>query len=139
MQKHWSQIGLMVSVGITAVLVLGFLGESMGIFGGGPGGSDTNRTMILLCSNPECGQNYEVSSKEFRKMMQASQPEGMIPMMMTQPVLACKFCGEESAYLAQKCKKCEAIFIPDYTGQDGTPDKCPECGYSALEEMRGNQ
>ena len=34
MQKHWSQVGLVVSLGITAVLVLGFLGESIGIFGG---------------------------------------------------------------------------------------------------------
>lgn len=135
MQKHWSQVGLMVSVGVTAVLVLGFLGESVGIFGSDTGG-DMNRTMTLLCTNPECGQSYEVSLKEFQEMMKASQPEGMMPMMMTQTAIKCKSCEKESAFPAQKCEKCGTAFIADYTSHDGTPDRCPECGFSKLEEMR---
>ncbi|NIA17372.1 MAG: hypothetical protein GWO86_03390, partial [Planctomycetes bacterium] len=120
----------MVSIGVTMVLVLGFIGESMGLFGSGVG-SGSNKPIVMLCANPKCGKSYEISRSEFQKLMQDMGPGGMMPMM--QPVFKCKFCGEKSAYIAQKCEKCGAVFVPDYTDQSNEyPDTCPECGYSRL-------
>ena len=138
MQKHWSQIGLTVSIGVTMVLVLGFIGESMGLFGGGGGGSGGNEPIVMLCANPECGKDYEITRDELQKNMEGMGPGGMMPMM--QPVFTCKFCEEKSAYIAQKCEKCGAVFVPNYMDPGNEyPDACPECGYSRIEEMRKNR
>jgi hypothetical protein len=141
MQKHWSQIGLMVSIGITAILVLGFVGESMGLLGDSTG-SGTKEPIIFLCTNPECGKSYELTKAELEKLMLADGGAGMgmIPAMV-QPKFECKFCGEQSAYIAEKCEKCGTIFIPDSpTGMGrGYPDACPECGYSKIEEIQSKR
>ena len=138
MQKHWSQIGLMISIGVTMVLVLGFVGESMGPFGGNSGGGSSNEPIVMLCANPACGKDYEISRNELQELMQEMGPGGMMPMM--QPVLKCKFCGEKSAYIAQKCEKCGTVFVPNYMDPGNEyPDACPECGYSKIEEMRNNK
>ena len=127
----------MVSIGVTMVLVLGFIGETMGLFGGGSVGG-SNKPIVILCANPECAKSYEVSRDEFRQLMQDMGPGGMMPMMP--PVLKCKFCGEKSAYIAQKCEKCGAVFVPNYMDSSNKyPDACPECGYSRIEEMRKNK
>lgn len=132
MQRHWSQTGLMVSIGITLILVLGFLGESMNLFSN----SISNQPVTLLCVNPECDKDYEISRDEVQEMIREDGENGMAP-MMEQPRFRCKFCDEQSAYTARKCKKCETIFIPDYSSNvEGYPDTCPECGYSRTEEER---
>ena len=135
MQKHWSQIGLMISIGITVILVLGFVGESMGLFEGGGGVND--QEVVLLCTNPECGESYTISRDEYKEMRTITAPDGTkIPMMDLNPQFTCKFCGQESASIAEKCGKCGHVFFLDNSGASKYPDICPECGFSNVEEMR---
>jgi len=50
----------------------------------------------------------------------------------------CRQCGEESVFLAEKCAECEHVFFKASAGgQYG--DKCPKCGYSAIEEKLANR
>lgn len=140
MQKHWSQIGLMVSIAITAVLILGFVGESMGLFGGGGGGS-VNRVRTILCINSECGEQFGVEKDEFLEMHEKMLASGGAPSFgmsrIAQPRFECKFCGENTAFVATECEECGTVFVPDYSGEtDDYPDTCPECGYSKTEEAR---
>ena len=134
MQRHWSQVALMVSIAVTLVLVLGFVGESMGLFGGGGGGGGSNKSIPLLCLNPDCGKDYEITAKELKEMMGG----GGLGMMaiMEQPRFECEFCGEEEACIAEKCEECGTVFIAEFSpNMEGYPDVCPECGYSRMEEM----
>jgi ssDNA-binding Zn-finger/Zn-ribbon topoisomerase 1 len=100
------------------------------------GSAGASGPMQMLCVNPDCGYAFEISRDEFRKQMMEKGPMG--PMMMgpmaAPPAFTCPKCGEESAYMAAKCPKCEHVFINDYSISDDYPDRCPECGYSAMEE-----
>ena len=98
---------------------------------GGGGGSAKRGPTTLLCVNPECGVNFELSADEIREEMMNMGPMG--PMMMSMPVFTCPDCGEKSAYIANVCPECDIVFIPNPTGDD-YPDRCPECGYSETEE-----
>ena len=95
----------------------------------------------MLCVNPDCGYAFEISRNEYRKQMMEKGPMG--PMMMG-PMTAlhaftCPKCGKKSAYVATKCPKCGKVFIPNYGITDDYPDRCPECGYSAMEERYGKR
>ncbi len=92
--------------------------------------------LIVLCVNPECGVDSELTRKEYRENMQDSGG-AMNPMAMMGPsLIECPECGEMSATIAIKCKECENVFIQQVGGDD-YPDRCPECDYSAIEERRG--
>lgn len=100
-----------------------------------PSGSGGAKGPIqLLCVNKKCNAEFELSRDDFRKqMMEKTSTRTMAPGMMGPQILTCNKCGKESAYIASKCEKCESAFIPNYTQRD-YPDKCPKCGYSAIEE-----
>ena len=44
------------------------------------------------------------------------------------------FDGEIAAYRATTCSKCNGIVVTGDAGDEKYPDKCPACGYSAVEE-----
>ena len=94
----------------------------------------------MLCVNPDCGASFELSREEYTNQLMANQSETTMPGMrgrgMAGPsVFTCPECGKESAYMATKCPECEAIFIQGQAGDQQFPDRCPECGYSAMENM----
>jgi len=128
--KKWLTIGLFVLSMLVAATVFyrTFFSSSTG------GGGD--RKVYLMCKS--CG-GFEISADEFRDMMN-SQPGGMMPPMMGSPMLlTCPKCNQKSCMKASKCEKCETMFIPKMgMGQNPNtyPDKCPKCGYSAIEERQ---
>lgn len=109
--------------------------------GGGTGGGDAK--IWFKCVNPDCNQAYSLKPDEFAKL-QGDNPM-MMPMMMPgqQQAFKCQKCGQQSAYMAQQCEKCKEVFImqmpaPGAANQD-FPDRCPKCGYSAIEQMEKEQ
>lgn len=101
-------------------------------FGGGGGTSVAAQgPQPLLCVNPDCGHIFEMTMEERREIM---RERGRQMRRGGPPAFTCPQCSEESAYQANKCTKCSTIFIADYTGDFA--DRCPECGYSAIEERR---
>jgi predicted RNA-binding Zn-ribbon protein involved in translation (DUF1610 family) len=119
---------VVVCLGLAAVIAVINFG------GGGGGGAAAAGPVLTLCVNPDCGHTFEMTSEERRQQMlakgRAAMRRGGGP-----PAFTCPQCGEESAYQANKCSKCNTVFIADYTSGDFS-DKCPECGYSAIEERR---
>jgi len=101
--------------------------------GGGGFGSRGNEPVQMLCMNQECGADFELSSEEYKA--QIMQGGMMGPGPMAQMPIECPECGMRSAFRAVKCKKCETVFMQDYTSGD-FPDRCPECDYSDIEAGR---
>ena len=125
---------VVICIAVAAVVTLVFNNP----FGGGSAGS--KGPVQMLCVNPDCGYAFEISRDEFRKQMMKKDPMGpMMGPMGAPPAFTCPKCGKESAYMATKCPKCGNVFIIDYSISDDYPDRCPECGYSALEESRNKR
>ncbi len=102
-------------------------------FGGGGGTSAAAQgPQVMLCVNPDCGHIFEMTTEERRQVI---MERGRMMRRGGPPVFTCPKCGEESAYQANRCTKCSTVFIADYTTDDFA-DRCPECGYSAIEERR---
>jgi predicted Zn-ribbon and HTH transcriptional regulator len=85
----------------------------------------------LKCTNPDCGAEYTMDKKEYLEWHQkhyavsSAQGTGM----------TCKECGENTAMEAVKCEKCGYVFLRGAAGI-GFSDRCPECGFSKIEEER---
>jgi DNA-directed RNA polymerase subunit RPC12/RpoP len=143
---NWITIGLYASIAVTGVLVIGFVAETTGLINSDTsGGGDPNAKIIMLCANPDCKAVAELSRDEYRDIMQEEMenseggPMGMMMPGMGPMVITCTECSEKSLYMARKCEECEEIFIEDYTVTDDYPDRCPECGYSRMEDMRNKR
>jgi len=142
MQGNGIKIGLVVSTIIAVCLSLGMAYETM--FGGGEGGYGGDGKLWFKCVNPDCNQSFSLTPDEFAKS-QGDNPMMMMPMMMPgqQQAFKCQKCNQKSAYMAQQCEKCKEVFImqmpmPGQENQD-FPDRCPKCGYSAIEQMEKEQ
>jgi len=134
MQEKQLKIALLVSVAVTALLMVGFVIESFTDSGGGGAiGSTRGGGIWMLCENPDCQAAYEVTDEEFRELLASKGQILFGPGVMSRLTFICKECGQETTYRGMQCQQCGALFIPE----DGTgdyPDRCPECGYSATEE-----
>jgi predicted Zn-ribbon and HTH transcriptional regulator len=86
----------------------------------------------VLCRNPDCEASYQMGMKTFFKTVK----ERLEPMSMQVPALLCNKCGEPSVYRAAKCEKCGLVFERGSLGVQEFADRCPDCGYSAIEEGR---
>jgi len=127
--KKWVSIAFAVVALVIAGVVI-----SKTLFPSSSKGPDGNAEMYLLCKN--CGE-IEITREEFRKML-LEQTGGVIPPVAGGGplILNCPKCGEKTCAVATKCPKCGKVFVPG-VGDDPTyPDRCPECGYSALEELQ---
>ena len=124
-KKKYAMIGLIV---VCIALAAGITYFNMG------GSVTTNkaRPVVILCDS--CEATYELTSEEFKQAVRDSSA-GRNPMMMRGPmVLSCKECGQIAAYRASTCPECNEIFVSGDAGDEKYPDKCPACGYSAVEE-----
>jgi hypothetical protein len=93
--------------------------------------SDSEKTWVK-CSNPDCGAEYQIGTKEFFKKIQ----ETMDPNAPARtPALVCQKCSKISVYRAVKCEKCGKMYFPGVASKQ-FPDKCSECGYSKTEEIK---
>ncbi|MBN2456345.1 MAG: hypothetical protein JXB29_07420 [Sedimentisphaerales bacterium] len=97
--------------------------------GGSSGlGHFKGQLMWVKCNNPDCGDEYQMDKKDYFEQKQKNwDPRAPL----SDPAIKCTKCGEMSVYRAEKCPKCGTVFF--YGFGEGFPDKCPECGYSAME------
>jgi len=86
----------------------------------------------VMCSNPDCQAEYRIGKRDYFTFMK----ENVTPAIM-KPPMTCEECGEESVFRALKCENCDVIFF--YGESSGFMDKCPECGFSKIEESRENR
>ena len=137
--KKKLRIGIIIA-SLTLAAVITYVTSSGGDSGGSNRGS---RVIYIMCDNQDCPESeYEVSTEQYREMMQAVQsPEDRLTGPMMGPMaLECKNCSQETAYMSQKCEECETFFSIDYDGaSDDYPDRCPECGFSRIEEGQSNR
>ena len=134
MEEDKKKIVMIVVVVVCLVLAGALAIKNFG--GGGATSTTTTGPQPMLCVNPDCGHIFEMSTEERRQTMR--DQERMMMRRGGPPAFTCPQCGEESVYQANKCSKCSTVFIRDYTSDD-LPDRCPECGYSAIEERRKQQ
>lgn len=121
------------------VIVLCFLAAGVVAYkyvfsGGGPGLSDDQITWVE-CNNPACKAEYQIGMKTYFEQVEAR----MNPLAMTAtPAITCDKCGKESVYQAEKCANpdCGVVFIKGISGAEYLPDRCPECGHSAIKDSR---
>ena len=123
---------VVVCLGLAAVIAV----KNYGGRGGG-GGVAAVGPAPMLCVNPDCGHIFELTREERREQMLTKGRQAMRRRGGPQAFI-CPQCGEESAYQANKCSKCNTVFIADYTSGDFA-DRCPECSYSAIEERRATK
>lgn len=90
-----------------------------------------DKTVLVLCRNPDCKAQYEVNAKYYFEYTVKHKD----PRVMATPPLICEKCGKPSVYRAVRCEKCELVFergsIPRHV-----EDRCPKCGYSKIEHDR---
>jgi predicted RNA-binding Zn-ribbon protein involved in translation (DUF1610 family) len=86
----------------------------------------------LKCRNPDCEHEWQMDKRDYYEYLNEHRREA--PPMSVPPVV-CPKCGEDSGYRAEKCEKCGLVFERGSVPND-LPDRCPKCGYSAIEEAR---
>lgn len=140
MQEKQLKIALLVSVAVTVLLVAGFVIETLSSSGGGSEIRDAARAggIWMLCDNPDCEAAYEVTPEEFAELMKSKGPITLGPGVMSRLTFLCKECAQETAYRGMECPKCGVLFVKEPVVGDYA-DRCPECGYSAIEEIRRNK
>lgn len=124
---------IVACLGLAAVIAM----KNFGGRGGGGGGAAATGPVSTLCVNSDCGHVFELTREDRREQMLA-KGRGAMRRRGGPPAFTCPQCGEESAYQANKCSKCSTVFIADYTSGDFA-DRCPECGYSPIEERRASK
>ena len=87
----------------------------------------------VKCNTPDCGVSYEMPLRDYYQLVDTKQREAG---GMGMPPIMCKKCGKESLFKAVKCEKCQAVFFYVSGSVEDYPDRCPECGFSKLEEAR---
>ena len=124
---------VMVVVVVACLALAGAIAIKNFSGGGSSISTATQKPQVMLCVNPDCGHIFELTREEMQIQMRDKGP-----MMMGRggaTAFTCPQCGKESAYQAIRCPKCNTVFTADY-GSDDFTDRCPECGYSAIEEKR---
>ena len=115
---------------IMIALIIGCLVAAAGIFmATRPDTSATKGPIQMLCE--ECGAAYKMGREEFKKQLLET---GLVSPMRVEPIpLVCTECEENTAFYAKKCRECKELFTEDTSSGDFR-DRCPHCGFSALEK-----
>lgn len=118
------------------VVCLGIAGTvTYKTFFGDGGGVSMSGDVPLLCTT--CG-GFEIPMKQFQEIM-SKNPMGMMPGMPGQQmVIDCPKCNKKTCYPAQKCPKCQNIFVFGQARDQNFPDRCPKCKFSEYEDMQKN-
>jgi rubrerythrin len=123
-KKKMIMIGVIVAC-IVAAIVITVATHS----GSSSGGVDSIKrgTMIWLKCR-KCENTWQMDKRDYFEYIEKYR------VGMTIPPLVCPKCSEKEGYRAEKCEKCGFIFERGTTND--LVDRCPKCGYSALEEVR---
>ncbi|MGA2322471.1 MAG: hypothetical protein ABSG22_01325 [Sedimentisphaerales bacterium] len=96
--------------------------------GGSTASGQLTSKVWVKCNNPKCGNEYQISAKEYTDFMMNNGGPRQFIMNGAVP-MKCPKCGEESVFKAMKCEKCGKVFFPG-TVEGKAEDTCPGCGYS---------
>ena len=121
---------VMIAVVITciaAAAVITYVSSSGS--GGGIETIERGELMWVKCGNPDCGAEYQIDQRDYFEYIKEHQ------VGLVRPPMVCEKCQEDSVFRAEKCEKCGAVFFYEAVVED-LPDRCTECGYSAIEEKR---
>jgi hypothetical protein len=88
-------------------------------------------SVALKCT--ECG-GFEVTLDEFNDILS----KGSGGMGFGPKIVDCPKCGKHTCYVAQKCQKCQNIFVSGEANDERFPDRCPKCGFSKVEDRFKN-
>ncbi|MFA5553463.1 MAG: hypothetical protein WDA68_02755 [Phycisphaerae bacterium] len=90
----------------------------------------SSATITLLCANPQCEKTTEYSTEKFQNLIIRLSSQESLTSGQGPTVFPCSHCGKKSCYIAKKCDKCGAYFIPKYDANSQTYiDICTKCGY----------
>jgi ssDNA-binding Zn-finger/Zn-ribbon topoisomerase 1 len=96
----------------------------------------------VKCVNPDCEAEYQTGKRAYFQYLQDHQPPPAQFMAMMRdpnvkslPGLLCNECSEETAYRAEKCDKCDLVFLRGSVRHDFA-DRCTGCQYSKTEYLR---
>jgi predicted RNA-binding Zn-ribbon protein involved in translation (DUF1610 family) len=119
-----------IMIGIIAVCIVAAVIITVASRSASSGGIESipTGTMVWIKCR-DCGNTWQMDRRDYFEYIEKNRI-GMIV-----PGIVCPKCQEEKGYLAEKCPKCGTIFERVPTTRD-FPDRCPECGYSAQEELR---
>ena len=130
-KKKPIMIGIIVVCLVLAVVIT--LVRSSGTPEGSVRDIKRGEMLWVKCMNPECNAEYQIDKRDYYDALQQYQGpimEGGVP-----PVV-CKESGKESLFKAVKCEKSGKIFFEGAAGPTDYGDRCPECGYSKIEDVR---
>ena len=117
---------LMIVVAVACLAAAGIIAyKTMG--GGTTAGQPTSKIWVK-CNNPKCGNEYQISAKEYTDFMMNNGGPRQFIMNGAVP-MKCPKCNEDSVFKAMKCEKCGKVFFPG-TVEGKAEDTCPACGYS---------
>ena len=104
--------------------------------GGGAAPGQPAGDVWAKCNNPKCGDEHQISAKEYTDFMMNNGGPRQFMMGGAVP-MKCPKCNEDSVYKAMKCEKCGKVFFPGTVGGKAT-DTCPGCGHSPSEAAAQN-
>jgi len=116
-----------IVVVIVCMILAAVLSFTLGNFGGGKKGAETDMR-YLVCEDPDCGGSTGYDMEQWRALLGTLEN----PRVSMHTAFTCDKCGEDSAYQGLKCQKCETVFLRDT--ENSFQDKCPGCGHSESEE-----
>ena len=94
---------------------------------GGKPTVDLKSPYPFLCL--KCGAAFKVPREDYHAELAARGAYGDIQ-------IDCPECGEEAAVLALECAECGNTFLKGPIDSEDYRDRCPECGYSKMQEKR---
>jgi ssDNA-binding Zn-finger/Zn-ribbon topoisomerase 1 len=126
-KKKMIMIGVIVAC-IAAAVIITVATHSGSSIGGIESIKRGEAMFWIKCRNPKCEHTWQMDKRDYFDYLEKHR------VAMTVPGIVCPKCGEGSGYLAEKCGKCEFVF--ERVATSDVPDRCPKCGYSAMEELR---
>jgi phage FluMu protein Com len=118
---------LLIVVAVACIAAAGIITyKTMG--GGTTAIGQPTSKMWVKCNNPKCGNEYQISAKEYTDFMMSNGGPRQFIMSGAVP-MKCPKCNEDSVFKAMKCEKCGKVFFPG-TVEGKAEDTCPGCGYS---------
>ncbi len=122
-QKKAIMIGAAVACLVLAVLITWRHSSK-----GGPN-LESFRGQGIWAKCRSCEAEYQIDKADYFKYIQEHARGPVLP------PLVCEKCGQQGAYRAVKCPKCETVFF--HGGVRGDfDDRCLKCGHSKTEEKR---
>lgn len=122
-----------VVLGVVAVAVIIFSGVMIisNFVSLTPVKTEETHFYMLKCTNAECGEVFRRSAAELRSGVSEDKGFSMMESSV-RPGSTCPKCGQQSGYIATRCKNCKAWFVPEFFYNSGAKRRiptCPECGW----------